>query len=227
MIRIEKTKINKEYAIKLLSNKEKILYDGQPINFVKIAEFSAKMKNGKWKEFDNFEESVISLSITGKLMNGLHRLMAVVESDCEIIENVAFDVPEFEYLPEKDLDGNYDEFTIGCSEFILDYLNIMTRSYSTVQKIHNSIFENLKKIKTNNQENNRFEYAKNVAAIYALKFGICENEIKEKIKNNDKIKTIPNEHFEFFAKIFLSINENEMFFTDLTCLLPESLYKVD
>lgn len=222
MLRFEEIVIDASFANKLLSKRCSKLYSGQEPNYKKIMEFSRIMREGNWKI--NEDDSPISVSVNGELMNGFHRLMAIIDSGTSIKEKIAFDVPELVFNPEKSSGKEYNVFYFACAEFVLDYLNVQTRSMSTVEKICEHIQDNLRKFSNEKQNWNRFDCAKVVAAIYALECGIDEKEILELYPPEFDKKTTPNNHFEKWAKIFCNL-ENQVFTPRMEILLPKTIFQ--
>jgi len=82
-----KTIITPEKAKELLENNAE---NQRKINKQRIKKYAEDMKNGSWV----YNGETIIVSKSGKLIDGQHRLMAVVESGCEIETAFVDDVPD-------------------------------------------------------------------------------------------------------------------------------------
>lgn len=223
-MKIIQYKITSEFAKTLRSNLHQKLYKNHSPDFEKIMQFAEMIKKGEWKI--NNDDSPISISENGQLMNGYHRLCAVSITGVPIYDKVAFDVPEGLILEnEKSKIENKDLFVWCCAELVLDYLNIQTRSLSTVEKIYFNIFDSVKKY-SDCKEKDRKE------AAIVLAFLCFEKSNKEKFNQMIKRKNLINVEptkLVYFSYLHL-LNQDDGNYEmsvkmPMEKLLPSSIYE--
>lgn len=109
-MKIEKKIISPEVAKYLLSFNTNNRTARQPL----IARYAKEMKEGRWKE--NTGE-LVKISKSGVLLDGQHRLLAVVKSGCSIPFHVSFEMDDevFEVIDQGSKRNATDVFLIkGC-----------------------------------------------------------------------------------------------------------------
>lgn len=223
MIKFVTQKINSEFAIEKLGRKYPVLYSGQDVNQEKVKTFSRLMKQGLWIGLEH--DSPISFNEEGELMNGQHRLLAIIDSGVEIEETIAYDVPKAIIATHGDdsKDG-VDEFVWGCAEFILDFIGVKTRNNSLIRKVYANIYERLSIYVPHISSANRLDYALFVSIICAEESAISKKEISEKLmimKINSKIPE------EFFLKSYAFIVgiKGEIVRPPIHNFLPSEIYE--
>jgi len=107
-MRVELVKINKEVAERLLMNNDHNRKEKRRT----ITGYAAEMLKGNWKE--NTGE-LIKISKTNKLLDGQHRLKAIVKADVELNMYVAYDLEDsiFDVLDVGVKRSHSDIFTIS------------------------------------------------------------------------------------------------------------------
>ena len=76
----------------------KLNVSNRPLNRVTVNWYAQQMLNGHW----TISGQTISISDRNTLMDGQHRLQAVVQSGCDVMFNVAYNVP-FESFVNYDI----------------------------------------------------------------------------------------------------------------------------
>lgn len=84
-MRVELVKINKEVAEKMLS----INVNNRKAKEKVVAKYASEMLKGNWKDETG---ELIKVSKTNRLLDGQHRLLAIVKADVELQMYVAFDL---------------------------------------------------------------------------------------------------------------------------------------
>lgn len=224
MIKFKTQTINKKFAIEKLGRKCPALYSGQEINLNKVKTFSMLMKEKLWVPMDH--DSPISFNESGELMNGQHRLLAIIESDSEIEELIAYNVPDaiIESHGIESKDG-VNNFIWGCSEFILDFINVKTRNNSLIRRIYDNIYEKAIVCFSDCVEENRKNFAFVVAIMCAVESAVDINEIEKRIatfKNSDC--SIPEDFFLLAYKHLANI-KMDFIRPPIYNFLPNDIYK--
>lgn len=207
-------------AMQMMQNKVPALYDGQGVSVAKVLDFAEKMRSGKWGSAP--EDSPISISDKGRLMNGLHRLFAVCESGVTITDRVAFFVPESKLESGPDDGVERSAFISECAEFILDLLGEKTRNLRTVAKIHDHIAPMIADVPG---EFDRKTCAVTVACLYASIAGVEADTIKRVIESTTfDAGMMPPDLFDFALRLLLGMSENDLLSYDVSRLLPDGIY---
>lgn len=84
--RVEKILVTPEIAAKWLSTQE----GNRPLSNARVAEYASEMQRHNW----HLTHQGIAFDEKGKLVDGQHRLWAVIESECSVPMFVAFDLSE-------------------------------------------------------------------------------------------------------------------------------------
>ena len=107
-MRVELVKINKTVAEEMLKNNDK----NRNVKPRIVAQYSADMLKGQWKE--NTGE-LIKISKTNRLLDGQHRLMAIIKADIELTMYVAFELEDsiFDVLDIGAKRSDSDIFTMA------------------------------------------------------------------------------------------------------------------
>ena len=103
--RIDSLLVGPELAEKILEGNE----GNRPIKDTRVEAYSRAMKAGDW----TLTDSMICVSPKGKLLNGQHRLKAIIESGCKVPMTIYWDCPESAY-------GHMDA---GAKRSASDYLS--------------------------------------------------------------------------------------------------------
>ena len=111
-MRVELVKINKEVAEKMLS----INLNNRKAKDKVIAKYASEMLKGNWKD-DTGE--LIKISKTNKLLDGQHRLKAIVKADCELWMYVAYDLNDdvFSVLDSGVIRSSRDVFHVAGAQY--------------------------------------------------------------------------------------------------------------
>lgn len=111
-MRVELVKINKEVAEKMLS----INLNNRKAKEKVIAKYASEMLKGNWKD-DTGE--LIKISKTNKLLDGQHRLKAIVKADVELQMYVAYDLNDdvFSVLDSGVVRSSKDVFHIAGAQY--------------------------------------------------------------------------------------------------------------
>lgn len=214
--------ITPKLALQLMQDKVPELYEGQIVDGGKVSDFAAIMGAVRWGESP--DDSPISISDKGRLMNGLHRLTAICESGATIIDRIAFFVPE-STLQDGPADGmQRNQFALECAEFILDLTGDKTRNSRTVAKIHDHILPMIEAIMEPPDSIDRFVCAATVAAIYGIASGEDPGAVDERMRSISIVRTTPAAAFEAMAKRIFCIPDGDPARFDVSILLPESIY---
>lgn len=223
MIKFVTQKINSEFAIDKLGRKYPVLYSGQEINQQKVKTFSNLMTQGLWISLDH--DSPISFNEDGELMNGQHRLLAIIDSGVEIEETIAYDVPKAIISTHGDdsKDG-VDEFIWDCSEFILDFIGVKTRNNSLIRKVYANIYDRLSEYSPLVKNISRLNSALFVAIICAEDSAISSKEISEKLKIM-KINSIFPEDFFIKSYAFIVGIKSDIVRPPIHNFLPSEIYE--
>ncbi len=224
MIKFISQKINPEYAKEKVKNKYPFLYDGQEPDVEKVKLFSHLMKNNIWLSMD--DDSPISFNENGQLMNGLHRLLAIIDSGVEITETIAIGVPSFiiEHHGQECKDGT-NEIIWNCSEFILDYVGVKTRNNSLIRKVYDTIYNRLKDYVSEIEfPNKRITSALYIAILCAEDSAISKNEIIDRMSDLKLAIWIPNDFFVYAYKILANI-KSEFIRPPIYNFLPIDIYE--
>ena len=111
-MRVELIKINKEVAEKMLS----INLNNRKAKDGVIAKYASEMLKGNWKD-DTGE--LIKISKTNKLLDGQHRLKAIVKADVELRMYVAYDINDdvFSVLDSGVVRSSRDVFHVAGAQY--------------------------------------------------------------------------------------------------------------
>lgn len=220
MIKIIELTITPEFAEKQLAKLYKPLYENQPVDYQKISFFCRKIKSEEWKK--NNDDSPISISENGELMNGLHRLTAIAISGVSVVDKIAFDVPELQLFENQESKIKEKQvFVWCCAELILDYLGIPTRSKSTVEKIYNKIFDRVVCL-SDCKERDRKEAA--IVCACLCFDNVEENKLKAFKLAKDSMPNNPNNIIHNVYKFLSGVNV-DVFRVPLEQFLPTDSYK--
>jgi len=83
-----KVKINPEKAQELLANNA----HNRKVTLSRVKEYASEMRNGMWA----YNGEAIIVSVSGRLLDGQHRLLAVIEANVEIETELVEGVPDAE-----------------------------------------------------------------------------------------------------------------------------------
>jgi len=133
-MRVELVKINKEVAEKMLS----INLNNRKAKEKVIAKYASEMLKGNWKD-DTGE--LIKISKTNKLLDGQHRLKAIVKADVELQMYVAYDLSDdvFVVLDSGTTRSSNDVFHIAGAQYsalippIIQFSEALFNGYKTNQ----------------------------------------------------------------------------------------------
>jgi len=114
-MRVELVKINKTVAEEMLKNNDK----NRNVKPRIVAQYVADMLKGQWKE--NTGE-LIKISKTNRLLDGQHRLMAIIKADIELTMYVAFELE----------DSIFDVLDIGAKRSDSDIFTIAGAKYASI-----------------------------------------------------------------------------------------------
>jgi len=105
---LKKIKVDADYAKNLLT----MNISNRPVDLKRVSQYAIDMKNGNWKE-DTAE--LIKVSKKGRLMDGQHRLLAVIKSNCSINFHICYDLDEviFDVIDTGKTRGAKDVFSIA------------------------------------------------------------------------------------------------------------------
>lgn len=63
-----------------------------------VRSYADDMQSGAWNQSVGFVDNPVVISTKGTLMQGQHRLMAIIESGCSVYMYIQYDAPESNYL---------------------------------------------------------------------------------------------------------------------------------
>lgn len=210
-------------AMAMMRNLNPILYDGQNADQRKISAFASLMQSGQWGNAP--EDSPISIGENGQLMNGLHRLSAIVESGITITDKVAFYVPDRMIKTEPDDMKERSDFAMQCAEFVLVLCGAKTMNNRTIAKVHDFIIADLSALVEIKKVFTPMDCAAAVAIVYAAKLGEGIDYLSDRVKSFSKTAGTRVDLFESMTRHILSVDDDAILFYDASIMVPDDVYQ--
>lgn len=181
---------------------EKNVANNRPVRAVEVSKFARDMMNGKWR----LTHQGIAFNAEGRLIDGQHRLRAVIQSKCTVPMMVWYNLPE-ECLPmidtglartASDSIGFITADNAYTSKIVISAMRIMYRiSHNLPQKTKFSPTELYDLLRQNDNLVHGLHYLvvhkhspiRSSSYFAALMFAVASGESLEDVLNFDKMAT--------------------------------------